>query len=197
MVRWEHGATMTLPRPTGHFVVGRTSFVWTNDALTDALAPQADIKRTVFAWMWYPSSTSRAPAAPYLPPAWREAQTDSLGTLMREFLNRDTARIRDRTDGPLRRRPDEFCLDERRVDRRSRAAGRHQTHGLCLDVVSLLHFTCAGGAVPAASVARGSDGLAGNADARVPESRHGPDPRSDRRATSSSAGRVLSGRTTR
>ena len=95
MVRWEHGAEMTLPRPTGHFSVGRTTFVWTNDALADDLAPEVGTKRTVFTWMWYPASAARpGVAAPYLPTAWREAQADSLGTLMREFLNRDTARIR-------------------------------------------------------------------------------------------------------
>jgi len=95
LVRWEHGAEMTLPAPTGPFAVGRTTFVWTNEALTDDLSPEAGTKRTVFAWMWYPASRSETDApAPYLPPAWRQAQMDSLGTLMREFLNRDTARIR-------------------------------------------------------------------------------------------------------
>jgi hypothetical protein len=39
MVRWEHGRQMTLPKPTGRFAVGRTSFTWVNDALTDDLAP--------------------------------------------------------------------------------------------------------------------------------------------------------------
>jgi len=95
MVRWEHDAELTLPRPTGRFTIGRATFVWTNDALTDDLAPEPGTKRTVFVWMWYPASTAgRAAAAPYLPAAWRQAQTDSLGTLMREFLNRDPTRIR-------------------------------------------------------------------------------------------------------
>ena len=95
MVRWEHGRQMTLPKPTGRFVVGRTSFTWTNDALTDDLAPTPGTKRTVFVWMWYPASTE-PPAVPaeYLPPAWRSAQGDSTGTLMREYLNRDFALVR-------------------------------------------------------------------------------------------------------
>jgi dienelactone hydrolase len=95
LVRREHGSEMTLPVPTGPFAVGRTSFTWTNDALTDDLAPAPGTRRTVFVWVWYPAVTSpQAETAPYLPPAWREAQADSLGTLMREYLNRDTARIR-------------------------------------------------------------------------------------------------------
>ena len=94
LVRWEHGRPMTLPRPTGHFAVGRTSFTWTNDALADELAPLPGTQRTVFAWMWYPASTAHAAApAEYLPPAWRSAQESSLGTLMREYLNRDFALI--------------------------------------------------------------------------------------------------------
>ena len=59
MVRWEHARPMTLPKPTGPFAVGRTSFTWTNDALTDDLAPIPGTKRTVFVWMWYPASTAR------------------------------------------------------------------------------------------------------------------------------------------
>ena len=89
MVRWEHGREMTLPKPTGRFAVGRTTFTWTNDALTDELAPTPGTKRTVFVWMWYPASTAQ-PAAPaeYLPRAWRSAWEESTGTLMREYLNR-------------------------------------------------------------------------------------------------------------
>jgi dienelactone hydrolase len=95
MVRWEHRSQMTLPKPTGRFAVGRTSFTWTSDALTDDLAPTPGTKRTVFVWMWYPASTAQ-PAAPaeYLPPAWRYALGDSTGTLMREYLNHDFALVR-------------------------------------------------------------------------------------------------------
>lgn len=95
MVRWEHGRPMTLPRPTGHFAVGRTSFTWTNEALTDDLAPIAGTKRTVFVWMWYPASAAQSAArAEYLPPAWRAAVGESSGTLIREYLNRDFAVVR-------------------------------------------------------------------------------------------------------
>jgi predicted dienelactone hydrolase len=95
LVRWEHGSDMTLPKPTGRCAVGRTSFMWTNDTLTDELALAPGTKRTVFVWMWYPASTTQ-PAAPaeYLPAAWRSAQGASMGTLMREYLNRDFAPVR-------------------------------------------------------------------------------------------------------
>jgi dienelactone hydrolase len=95
LVRLEHGSEMTLPKPTGPFAVGRMSFTWTNDMLTDELAPTPGTKRTVFVWMWYPASTTQpAASADYLPPEWRSAQAASMGTLMREYLNRDFARVR-------------------------------------------------------------------------------------------------------
>jgi dienelactone hydrolase len=85
---------MTLPSPTGQLPVGRTTFVWTNDALTDDLAPVPGTKRTVFAWLWYPAAVSPGGApAEYLPAAWRKARADSEGMLMREILNRDRAQI--------------------------------------------------------------------------------------------------------
>jgi dienelactone hydrolase len=95
MVKWDHGRPMTLPKPTGRFAVGRTSFIWTNDALTDDLAPTPGTKRTVFVGMWYPASTAQ-PAAPaeYMPQAWRVALQDSLVPLMRDYLTRDFALVR-------------------------------------------------------------------------------------------------------
>src|ERR1041385_2539946 len=95
MVRWEHGSEMTLPKPTGRFVVGRTSFTWTNEVLNDNLAPTPGTKRTVFVWMWYPASTAQHPvSADYMPPAWRSAQGDATGPLMRDYLNHDFALVR-------------------------------------------------------------------------------------------------------
>jgi len=94
MVRWEHARPMTLPKPTGPFAVGRTSFTWTNDSLTDDLAPMPGTKRTVFVWMWYPASTAQSAApAEYMLPAWRSAQEGSMVTLMRDYLSRDFALI--------------------------------------------------------------------------------------------------------
>src|SRR5690349_15951072 len=83
LVRVEHVSEMTLPKPTGRFAVGRTSFIWTNDNLTDELAPSPGAKRTVFVWIWYPASATQGAApADYLPPAWRSVQDDATATLM-------------------------------------------------------------------------------------------------------------------
>src|SRR5579859_6187587 len=52
----EHNTELTLPAPTGHFAVGRTTYSWINNSLTDDLAPVTSAKREVAAWLWYPSS---------------------------------------------------------------------------------------------------------------------------------------------
>src|SRR5260370_32837579 len=35
---WEHKTRITLPEPTGHFAVGRTTYTWVNDTQADELA---------------------------------------------------------------------------------------------------------------------------------------------------------------
>ena len=104
LVRWEHTSDLTLPKPTGHFSVSRTNFFWTDDALTDDLAPTPGTKRSVFVWMWYPSTIApNAPPAEYLPTAWRTAQQGATGPLMREFLNHDLSKVHTNstTDAPV------------------------------------------------------------------------------------------------
>jgi len=94
-VRWEHSSDMILPKPTGPFPVGRSTFSWTNEALTDPRAWTTGSKREVFVWLWYPASPAAGVAsAPYLPQPLLKAQADATGTLMREYLNHDFARVR-------------------------------------------------------------------------------------------------------
>jgi predicted dienelactone hydrolase len=91
----EHKTETTLPAPTGHFSVGRTTYTWLNNAEADELAPTPGAKREVVAWMWYPSAaaTSAAPAE-YLPAPWRTALAQDSGALMSEYLTRDLALVR-------------------------------------------------------------------------------------------------------
>ena len=91
----EHGTELTLPALTGHFAVGRTTFVWVNDALTDELAPSPGRKREVLVWMWYPAAASASDRpADYLPANWREALERQSGVLMSKILTRDPAVVR-------------------------------------------------------------------------------------------------------
>ena len=93
---------ITLPAPTGHFAIGRTTYTWVNDSETDELAPTAGAKREVLAWIWYPSEvTASAAPAEYLPAAWRSALAKSSGVLMSQFLTRDLAFVHTHsTDDP-------------------------------------------------------------------------------------------------
>ncbi len=90
----EHNTRITLPVPTGHFAVGRTTYTWINDAETDELAPSPGAKREVVVWIWYPSSaTASAARGEYLPAAWRLALEQHSGVLMNKFLTRDLSLV--------------------------------------------------------------------------------------------------------
>jgi dienelactone hydrolase len=92
----EHKTEITLPEPTGHFAVGRTTYTWVNNAETDELAPSAGAKQEVVVWIWYPSAatTSSAPPAEYLPEPWRLALAQRSGILMSQFFTRDLSLVR-------------------------------------------------------------------------------------------------------
>jgi pimeloyl-ACP methyl ester carboxylesterase len=98
----EHKTEITLPEPTGHFAVGRTTYTWVNKAATDELAPSPGAKREVVVWIWYPSAatTSAAPVE-YLPAPWRLAEAQHSGVLMSQFFTRDLSLVRTHsTSGP-------------------------------------------------------------------------------------------------
>ena len=100
----DHRTATTLPEPTGHFAVGRTTYTWMNDAERDELAPSPGTKREVVVWMWYPAATSAttgaaisattgAARAEYLPGPWRLADAQHSGILMSQFLTRDLSLV--------------------------------------------------------------------------------------------------------
>jgi len=87
---WEHRTEITLPEPTGHFAVGRTTYTWVNNAQTDELAPSPGAKRVVVVWIWYPSPAAISTVrAQYLPAPWRVALAQHSGVLMSQFFTRD------------------------------------------------------------------------------------------------------------
>lgn len=92
----DHTMETMLPTPTGPFAVGRTTYVWTDAAQAELMAPQPGTKRELFAWIWYPAAL-RQPwqtTAAYLPTPWRTAVERQRGTLINKFLTRDLSRIR-------------------------------------------------------------------------------------------------------
>src|SRR2546430_14755631 len=92
---WEHKTEITLPSPTGHFAVGRTTYAWVNNAQTDELAPSSGAKREVVVWIWYPTTaaTSAAPVE-YLTAPWRLGLAQHSGVLKSPIFTRDLSLVR-------------------------------------------------------------------------------------------------------
>ncbi len=92
----DHSRETTLPKPTGPFAVGRTTYAWSDAAQTELLAPQPGMKREVLAWIWYPAAPrqSTQTVADYLPAPWRNALERHSGVLITQFLTRDLSRVR-------------------------------------------------------------------------------------------------------
>ena len=92
----DHNRETTLPTPTGPFAVGRTTYVWSDPAHLDPMAPLPGTKREVLAWIWYPA----APRQPsqmfddYLPTPWRTVLERQSGPLLTNLLTRDLSRVR-------------------------------------------------------------------------------------------------------
>jgi dienelactone hydrolase len=92
----DHTRETTLPSPTGPFAVGRTTYVWSDAAQAEPMAPEQGTKRELVAWIWYPAAT-RPPSQTvddYLPAPWRSALERQSGVLFTQFLTRDLSRVR-------------------------------------------------------------------------------------------------------
>jgi dienelactone hydrolase len=88
----DHNRETTLPTPTGPFAVGRTTYVWSDPAHADPLAPQPITKRELLAWVWYPAAP-RQPSQTvddYMPAPWRTAVE---GGVLLTLLSRDLSRV--------------------------------------------------------------------------------------------------------
>jgi len=92
----DHNQDTILPKPTGPFAVGRTTYAWSDASMTDPLAPQPGTKRELLAWIWYPATPPQTSQVcdEYLPPPWRIALESQRGVLLTQFLTRDLSRVR-------------------------------------------------------------------------------------------------------
>jgi dienelactone hydrolase len=72
--------TLQLPVPTGSYSVGRSIFDWVDQNRTDPLADEANLKRELAIWIWYPAQVDvSTKSAPYLPAAWAQARDNDQG----------------------------------------------------------------------------------------------------------------------
>jgi predicted dienelactone hydrolase len=73
-------AAITLPAPTGPYVVGRTSFEWVDVARDERFTDDPADHRELIVWLWYPAEPrTDAELAPYLPGIWGELVGEALG----------------------------------------------------------------------------------------------------------------------
>ena len=91
----DHKRETTLPTPTGPFVVGRMTQVWSDAVQADASAPQPGTKRELIAWIWYPTVPQERTETgnDYLPAPWRTAVEHQRGALITHFLTRDLSQV--------------------------------------------------------------------------------------------------------
>ncbi|MGB4784432.1 MAG: hypothetical protein WAQ77_06940 [Candidatus Acidiferrum sp.] len=98
----EHTTEITLPTPSGPFLVGRAIYDWTDEQAPDTLAPVPGAKRELLVWIWYPAVAGQA-AAPddYLPTRLRAPARPASGPLIFRLLSqlfrlltRDLSKVR-------------------------------------------------------------------------------------------------------
>jgi predicted dienelactone hydrolase len=92
----EHKSSVTLPKPTGPYPVGRVEYDWVDSTRIDSLSPSPKIKRQLTVWIWYPADSAKVqdrPAAEYLPKRWQIACENAQGVLMSDFLTRDLSLV--------------------------------------------------------------------------------------------------------
>jgi pimeloyl-ACP methyl ester carboxylesterase len=91
----EHRSEVTLPTPTGSFVVGRAIQGWTDSVALDTLAPAPGTKRELLVWIWYPSSAAPSVVKDdYLPLRLRPKAEASGGANIWTLLTRDVSNVR-------------------------------------------------------------------------------------------------------
>jgi dienelactone hydrolase len=64
---------VNLPKPTGSFAVGRTSFDWIDETRDEIFTSQQTDKRELMAYVWYPASDDVQQSAPWLDPSLASA----------------------------------------------------------------------------------------------------------------------------
>jgi predicted dienelactone hydrolase len=91
----ENRSEVTLPTPTGSFVVGRAIYDWTDSAALDTLAPVPGTKRELLVWMWYPSTAGQSVVMDEYLPAQLRPKAEAAGRAnIWTFLTRDVSKVR-------------------------------------------------------------------------------------------------------
>jgi predicted dienelactone hydrolase len=90
----EHRTAVTLPAPTGTFLVGRVTYDWADSSRLDTLAPVPGAKRELLVSIWYPSAAGPSLALDdYVPTAVRTEVERDRGVLLGKLLTRDLRNV--------------------------------------------------------------------------------------------------------
>jgi dienelactone hydrolase len=90
----EHNTDLTLPAPSGPFMVSRVVETWIDDHRADSLVESPGRRTELVAWIWYPSTRSpKQKPAEYLPADWRRELARRQGVLLSTFLTRDLSLV--------------------------------------------------------------------------------------------------------
>jgi hypothetical protein len=95
LVFWlEHTSSLTLPKPTGSYEVGRSTFDWIDSSRIDSLASLTGIMRELTVWIWYPASTKKSdPTVEYLPQDWQKALAQKQGFIMSNLFTKNLSKV--------------------------------------------------------------------------------------------------------
>lgn len=86
--------SITLPKPTGKYQVGRVSLHLVDTSRIDSLSPQPFSKRELLVWIWYPANKSNSSSTvDYIPKEWSEALNEKRGVVLSSLFARDAAKI--------------------------------------------------------------------------------------------------------
>lgn len=87
-------SSITLPKPTGQYEVGRTTFHWMDSSRVDSLSPEPYSKRELIVWVWYPASVSKTDTiVPYDRAPWDKDNGEQAPFLFRAIFARDGKKI--------------------------------------------------------------------------------------------------------
>lgn len=87
----QRNKTVVLPNPTGSFQVGRTSYDWIDPTRKEIFAEEANNKRKLSVYIWYPAELKESTKnGEYLPGKWKTEQEKS--TAMK-YLQQNLAKV--------------------------------------------------------------------------------------------------------
>lgn len=85
---------IALPKPTGKYEVGRTTFHWVDTSRVDSLSPPPYSKRELIVWVWYPASVLNTDTiVPYDRAPWEKEPVEQGNLLFSLIFARDGSKI--------------------------------------------------------------------------------------------------------